>query len=139
MSTAAERRLLHAMFDEGDVRALVVPDAAPPYLIDVLPELPELSALIGGGILENVSMDREFNRHAYIDDEGKLKSLPINVCATLLVDTYRPGFRNVDVIAGPAVFLGGTPDGEEASVPQDVIDACTKISGVAPTLAGGSN
>jgi hypothetical protein len=64
--------------------------------------------------------------HAYIDEEGKLKGLPINVFGTALARTI--GWLADDVLVGPVVFLGDHPEGEESDVPQAVLDAAAALA-----------
>lgn len=64
------------------------------------------------------------NVHAYIDEDGKSKNLPINAVATALMGSrLRPG----DYIVGPMLICGSQNDGEEHDVPQVFIDAILKF------------
>lgn len=71
---------------------------------------------IGGGYLEIVPMGAAHG--AYIDEEGKLKSLPVNRIATLLW-YKRFGYRD-DMLCGDCVIVrtvneNGEHDGEDHS------------------------
>ena len=98
------------------MRAVLVPVDGPPEIIDVEPG--DIGPRVLGGWLEIVLLKGWPGEmvHAYIDEEGKLKGLPVNQLATDLA--HVPG----DVIAGPMVILGS--DGpEEADVPEEVLAA----------------
>lgn len=57
----------------------------------------------------------------YMDEEGKMKGLPLNHRATLLMWLHNPAFRQRDYVCGPALLLG-QPDrgGVTQSVPQSL-------------------
>lgn len=62
------------------------------------------------GWLEGIRLDGAF---AYVDEEGKLKKLPINRVATEFVSVDRVGFKDYDAICGNMVVFGEVgPDGE---------------------------
>jgi hypothetical protein len=57
--------------------------------------------------------------HAYMDEEGWYKTLPVNAAATAMLHAlgWRGGF-----VCGPVIFLGSDyMDGEESDVPDDVL------------------
>lgn len=110
----------------GHVRALVVPVDGPAVLGWVEPSLDALRAVIGGGWLEGVQASAlPGDWHAYVDEEGKLKGLPYNPRATRIA--ILGGWPSVDVLMGPAVFLGNGEDGEETDVPEDIIGISKRI------------
>jgi hypothetical protein len=71
-----------------------------------------------GGLIEGVALDKPPAR-MYMNEEGKLRDLPINRRATLLLWAHNRPFRYQDVIMGDA-FLVGQPDreGSDTSVPE---------------------
>jgi hypothetical protein len=60
--------------------------------------------------------------HGYCNEEGKLLGLPINKLATGFARELGWNDRGVDFIVGDVVFLGNGVDGEEASVPEWLLD-----------------
>jgi hypothetical protein len=115
---------------EGRVRALVVPPEGPGELRWLDPTLDALQAVLGGGWLEGVGPPgdaRTFTGrpvtmtpwHAYCDEEGKLKQLPVNRLATKLALLF--GWPLGDVLCGTVMFLGNGADGDEADVPTDIV------------------
>jgi hypothetical protein len=100
------------------VRALVIDPGEPGTVRDVPADLEGLRAAIGGGYLEAVS---GLTWHAYIDEDGVAKQLPHNETASALASLLSPQSGATYRLAGPAVFLTGTPDGEEADVPGELL------------------
>jgi hypothetical protein len=78
-----------------------------------------LQQIVGGNI-EHFSGNGDW--HGYCNEEGKLLKLPINDLATSFAIIKLGWDYASDVIVGDAVFLGNGPDGEEASVPQWLLD-----------------
>lgn len=114
---------------QGRVRALVVPADGPGELRSVEGELTALQGIVGGW-LEGVGPAgdafttdgvpaSEIGWHAYCDEEGKLKSLKGNRVATMIA--WSLGWPTSDILCGPVVFLGNGDDGEEADVPDAVV------------------
>jgi hypothetical protein len=69
-----------------------------------------------GGWIELVRLDGGISM--YINEEGKLEGLPVNVVATMIA--LQSGLAPDDYIVGDVVFLGkGTADGRETSVSAD--------------------
>lgn len=99
----------------GLKRAVLVYPSGLVAASNVETDLAGLQAVVGG-YLEAVALDER--THLYCDEEGKIKGLELNHLATLLVESYRPGWP--DVICGPAVVLGSTPSGNETHVPNQV-------------------
>jgi len=79
--------------------------------IDHPPTLEELRNKLGGGYLELVPLFTEWHGErcaAFCDEEGKLKSLPINVLATSAwYSSAGPDRRISDVLVGPIVVITG--------------------------------
>lgn len=79
-----------------------------------------LAAEIGEGWLEGISGD---DWSAYLDEEGKIKGLPINERATRLARALGWDPSHVDLLVGPVVFLGPVDEeGDETDVTAQVID-----------------
>lgn len=104
------------------VRAIHVPDVGDVEVIDIVPEFKFIGKILGGW-LECVTLDNDV--HAYCDEEGKIKGIRPNIRATVLAVAL--GWRSDDVLCGPVVFLGGTPDGEEADVPAQAIATAAEL------------
>lgn len=68
-----------------------------------------------GGFIEFLPINEK--HHAYINEEGKLEQLPVNLLATKFAHTYI-GIAPDDVIVGPMIILGNDPEdeGEEGDV-----------------------
>jgi hypothetical protein len=86
-----------------------------------------IKALLDGGWLEGVR-GTDYRWHAYCDEEGKFKGLPGNTRATL-VAAHLGWPHHGDVLCGPVVFLGGDAAGDEADLPQKVIDVAMNLKG----------
>lgn len=95
-------------------------DSAAPILDTwIEPDLASIQGHLGGGYLEGVSTG-DGGWHAYCDEEGKLKRLPVNHDATQLA--VHLGWGTYDVLCGPVVFLGDGKSGEEGDVPRHVVE-----------------
>jgi hypothetical protein len=94
------------------IKALVVPTEGEPEVRDVDASLSGLQSFVGGHIESTVTRDERV--HGYINEEGKMLGLPYNHNATTLCRLFPE-----DYIAGPAVFMGSTDDGDEADVPEE--------------------
>jgi hypothetical protein len=71
------------------------------------------------GEIEGISLLRPPAR-MYVNEEGKLRGLPMNRRATLLLWMHNKAFRYGDIIAGNAFLLGPTgDDGGETAVPEE--------------------
>lgn len=84
-----------------------------------------IKAELNGGWLEHLRFSDD--THAYIDEEGKQKGLPINHAATQLCEKYGVGLASDDVIVGTFIILGtlnenGINDGNEHDVPKMLIE-----------------
>ena len=69
----------------------------------------EIKKLLNGGMLQLIPHFDTYNNkpcHAYCDDEGKIKQLPINEFATILWMTQLPSPID-DVLVGPIVIVTG--------------------------------
>jgi len=75
-----------------------------------------------GGYFQVVELD-DIAASLYCDEEGKLKSLPMNRRATLLTWLHVPAFRHRDVISGTVILMGQPDDcGNTVSIPQELDD-----------------
>jgi hypothetical protein len=101
------------------VKALLIRPFEAGELIEQDPELEELQRVVGGYIEGIGPREMPFGWHAYCDDEGKLKGLPINQVATALA--LNLGWPHGDVLCGPVLFLGNDEEGDEADVPDIVV------------------
>lgn len=108
------------------IRALIIRPVGPgtSSIEDVFIEssLDALQSVVGGNI-EAVNLPKLGDRtHLYINEEGKLDGLPVNIPATRLARVYGH-IGDEDVIVGPCIVLGGDEDGDEADVPEWVFGA----------------
>ena len=72
-----------------------------------------------GGYIELIKLN-DGKLSLYINEEGKLEGLPVNLVASLIAN--QTGLKG-DFIVGNAVFLGkGTADGRETSVDPDFVE-----------------
>lgn len=90
---------------------------------EVEPTLNALKGILDGGWLEAIGGE---GWHAYIDEEGKLKQLPVNEPATYLA--FMCGWRAHDYLCGTAIFLGNGDDGQEADVPAPILRVWAHLS-----------
>src|SRR5690242_734095 len=93
------------MKSNEEVHALVVDADGNASLGYIGSDLASIKEHLDGGYLEALSpsTDDFGNWHAYVDEEGRLKGLPVNVNATVIAKAL--GWTG-DFIVGPAVFLG---------------------------------
>jgi len=92
------------------------------YIIEVEPNLEGIRNAIGGGWLEGVSSSIDDDWHAYCDEEGKLKGLPPNLAATMLLHSL--GWPKGDILHGHVIIFGERKVEEgvdEADVPDRVL------------------
>jgi hypothetical protein len=104
-------------------RALVIEPTHTPRLTRIDAYLPALQDLVGGYIEGLGAPDADW--HAYCNEEGKIEGLPINRFATALAHAL--GWPVGDVLVGTVVFLGVGIAGNEADVPNYVIDAAERL------------
>jgi len=109
------------------LRTLVVHTDGSHEVTQVEDQLTALQAAIGGGWIEGVSSAIDADWHAYCDEEGKLKGLPMNLVATTLAHAL--GWIADDVLVGDVIFLGNGEDGAEADVPERVIQTLNNMIG----------
>lgn len=113
------------------MRAVRIPVVGPIVVEDVVVDLPYLNAAVGGYIeavaVREVLVADQAGRGArapaaftvYLNEEGKLDGLPLNLRATHLALASLGG----DVIVGDAVVLG-PPDavGDDTPAPDELLD-----------------
>lgn len=99
------------------VKAVVIEEDGTVEVRQVKTDLESMNALVGG-YLEAVTGNGPW--HAYVDEEGKYKNLPVNYVANLVLTRLGwPGISLGDFVVGRVVILGD--DGpDEADVPEDV-------------------
>jgi hypothetical protein len=84
-------------------------------------DLAAYQALVGGYV-ESVNLDNPAGS-MYINEEGKLLRLPVNMKATYVEWAHNELMRNEDIVMGDAFILGPVDgNGEDTSVPQLYID-----------------
>lgn len=112
-------------------KALIIPaDQSQPARVEsITADLESLQHLVRGNI-EAVSGD---NWHFYLNEEGKILGLEPNTRAGALVLQLNGNLH--DVYCGDVVFLGETPDGDEADVPVDLTFLAALIIGTAQPTA----
>jgi predicted RNA-binding Zn-ribbon protein involved in translation (DUF1610 family) len=109
------------------IRVLIVPaDGATPLLdTRIPPNLESIRAAIGGGWIEGVGSTIDGDWHAYCDEEGKIKRLPLNERATRIAHVL--GWPHGDVLVGTVIFMGNGPHGTEADVPKGVLELALSL------------
>jgi hypothetical protein len=100
------------------MRALIVNAEGPAGLTDLESADGDALRVLVGGWLEGVSTGSD-GWHAYVNEEGKLLGLPVNLAATRLAIAL--GWPPADILVGNVVFLGDGAGGEEAAVPEVVV------------------
>lgn len=86
----------------------------------------DLQRLVGGAV-QMLSLSRSTD--LYLDEEGKVRGLPVNPAANKVVFLANPGLHHEDFICGPAALVGsrdaaGRVDGLEHSVGPDAYGLC---------------
>lgn len=113
----------------AEVNAVIIDTEGNAEIRYIRPDLDTIKGLLGGGWLEAIGplVDTYGDWHAYVDEEGKIKRLPINHAATLFAQSIGWGWG--DTLRGPVVFLGrakaDSEDGgaAEGDVPTEVVKA----------------
>jgi|TARA_Y100000296_G_C5127204_1_gene233512 hypothetical protein len=93
---------------------IIKPNEAP-----VVKEVTDVKAELDGGWLEGLTFND--GTIAYVDEEGKMKGLPVNELATRICRTFNVGLNPDDVIVGTFILCGtldenGIHDGDEHDV-----------------------
>ncbi len=112
MSSAIKFFVLEANDDPNAVQMLKMYDEPLPY---------ERIRDEVGGLIEMVTLDTELGIGCYINEEGKLLGLPVNVAGSKACHKHQRIFPS-DWISGNMVIVGLGEDGEEASVPDGFVD-----------------
>ena len=77
----------------------------------------EIVAAIGGGLLEMLMPFPRSDLTCYIDEEGKLKGLPVNPVATMMTEAV---LMPDDCIVGDMLLIGfDASTGEEIDLPEE--------------------
>jgi hypothetical protein len=113
------------------VKILRVDVDATTEVLHVQNNLDGLKAAIGGGWLEPIAAtDGLRGWTAYLDEEGKIKGMGVNVAATYLARSM--GWASADVLCGPVIFLGPVDhEGDETDVANIVLTAA-RAQGILP-------
>lgn len=110
---------------------MVIEPSKPPEIRDIN-GYDELKKAIGGW-LEAAPFPPRYS--AFINEEGKMLNLPVNMLATHLCNTLGLGLHPGDRINGTMVILGPVDDeGNKTSLPQETIDLINRT--VADTFRG---
>lgn len=107
------------------VKAVLIHANGNAELIETATDLDALVAHVGGW-LEQISpmVPGHGHWHGYVDEEGKLKSLPVNFTATDIATMLGwGGAVSGDVLCGPVLLLGDGRSGDEADIPQQALAA----------------
>lgn len=113
------------------VALVILPDTTARLVTVTVDPLAWFQQLVGGYI-EAVSSsgqpapEGQLPWHAYVNEEGKMMGLLVNVRAHALAVLlgWRP--YGGDFLVGTTVFLGTSPGGDSVSVPQYVLDAAAQ-------------
>lgn len=98
------------------VKALVIEPSKSPRVVETPGQLSDLRELIGGGWLEAANGP---DWHAYFDEEGGMKDLPLNVRASALLSELG---ATRGYLVGTVIFLGTGPEGTETDCPSHILD-----------------
>lgn len=111
---------------ENQIKAVKIQSNGKVDVIDITPTLENMQAQVGG-LIQVVDFSPSLT--AWMDEEGKLKSKPVNLAATKVWEFY---FGFSDVLAGDVLFTGGADDNGESTSISD-----RDISMIRGILAGG--
>lgn len=104
------------------ITAVIIPadQSAPVRIEKIEPNLSVFQELVGGYI-ERVPggavAGTNGQWHAYLDEEGKIKQLPLNVRATVLLHEAQ-SIHTWDTVNGDLVIVGTNHAGDEADAPE---------------------
>ncbi len=108
------------------IRALVIRPDESWEVIEVLPELDAMIAVVGG-YLERVTC-----RMAafYLDEDGKTKAQPPNAAATVFARYCGLGLAPDDIMVGTVMVLGSAVSGvgDETPVTDETLDLWTRFA-----------
>jgi hypothetical protein len=80
--------------------------------------LPDYQRVVGG-LIEHLALENPASG-MYFNEEGKLRDLPLNRRATLLMWMHNPAFRYEDFVTGDALLVGPVdPNGYDTNAPDD--------------------
>jgi hypothetical protein len=103
---------------------IVIPtDMEEPMYVADFSDYRDYQKVIGGNF-EPVDLTEPTEATVYVDEEGLLKSLPLNVRATLMVMVHNPAFLYHGAnLLGTAVIVGAPDDeGETKDVPSEFVE-----------------
>jgi hypothetical protein len=112
------------------MRAIVFSVQGAPEVIDHEGTLEALQKTVNGFI--EAIMLKTPRAALYCNEEGKMRGYWSNPSATSFARTY--GFMDVtDYVAGEAILIGVTPDGDSCDLPIDVVKAVMGDDWMEPT------
>jgi hypothetical protein len=113
------------------VQAFIVNPNTTGTLTPITPDLAGIQQHLNDGWAEHISPNAgTIPWHAYIDEEGKIKRLPVNAFATILARHL--GWHSNDVLCGPVIFLGDHPEGLESDVPDILVALAARLATPTP-------
>ena len=104
------------------ITAVIIPadQSAPVRIEKIEPSLSVFQELVGGYI-ERVPGGAVAGTigqwHAYLDEEGQIKQLPLNVRATVLLHDAQ-SIHTWDTVNGDLVIVGNSHNGDETDAPE---------------------
>ena len=104
------------------ITAVIIPadQSAPVRIEKIEPTLSVFQELVGGYI-ERIPggpvADTNGQWHAYLDEDGKIKQLPLNMRATVLLHDAQ-SIHTWDTVNGNLIIVGTSHDGEETDAPE---------------------
>lgn len=114
----------------NQVTALIIHPDGEADLQKITGDLDTLSGIVGGYIEAFSPMTDEHGAwRGYCNEEGKIEGLPMNIPATMFCAQLGwGGYASGDFLVGSVVLLGMDAAGNEADVPQQVIDAALEAT-----------
>lgn len=118
------------MSGPSPVAALIIQPDGTAEITYITPSLEALQEIVGGQPEAIHPPHAVFGDwHAYVDEERRSEAAQ-NLVAVEFARSVGWEAASVTVTRGPAIFLGMTPDGEEADVPPEVVGAAVRLWGL---------
>jgi len=104
------------------ITAVIIPadQSAPVRIEQIEPSLSVFQELVGGyieGVPGGPVAGTDGQWHAYLDEEGKIKQLPLNMRATVLLHEAQ-SIHSWDTVNGDLVIVGNSHNGDETDAPE---------------------